>query len=293
MTLKKFFISGLVVAFSFPVISWAAGMITLSPAKHEITLQSGEEVTRTIKVVNNLGREAVFTVEVEDFAGTQDLNNPVNLLGDKLGPYSLKNYVFPATRSFRLRAGEQYTLPVMIRLSPAAPPGGLYGAVLVSANNDTEPAGVARVSTRLGSLFFVKVDGPVNEAGELRKFNSVRGSFFAGRRPILAQIVYENTGNVYLNPYAQVEVKNWFGRSVKMIRIDPWYVLPGSLRSQTVEWKYPWFSFGRYSVNLYLNKGYQNQIAIDKFTVWVFPWPLVLLLVLIVLVFGRFKKRHV
>jgi hypothetical protein len=293
MLLKKIFTLNLAVLLFIPGFSYGAGLITLSPAKHEIILKPGAETIRKINITNNLGRDATFSINIEDFIGTRDLNNPVILLDDKLGPYSLKNYIFPSATSVRLKSKEQYTLSVKIKVPPEAPPGGLYGAVLVSADNDTESTGTAKISTRLGSLFFVKIDGPIKESGELRKFNSVRGSWFFGVKPVLAQIVYENTGNIYLNPYAQIEIRNWFGRPIETIKIDPWYVLPGAIRNQTVEWNYSWLSFGSYEFSLYLNKGYQNQVTMSKFTVWVFPWPIILLVILIILSFVKFKKFRV
>ena len=65
----------------------------VGPGKIEIDLNPGESRTVELTIANRLGTEKTFNVTEEDFVGSDNLNQPVVLLGDDRSPYSLKDFV--------------------------------------------------------------------------------------------------------------------------------------------------------------------------------------------------------
>ena len=104
----------------------------LEPAKNEIFLQPGEKTTKTISVVNRTDTELEFKIEIEDFVGSRDPRQAVVLLGDKRGPYSLKDFITPEVSSFKLKSKQRAILKVNIAVPADAEPRGMYGSLLVS-----------------------------------------------------------------------------------------------------------------------------------------------------------------
>ncbi len=256
------------------------------PARQEMSLAPGKETIRQISVINRLGHTALFRLSVEDFtAGTGA--SPVELLGDELGPYSLKNYLFLDRSEFRLGAGQTTTLNLKIALPSEAPPGGLYGAVTVTAVNESDRSN-AQVSSSAASLFFVKITGPVKESGMLQSFTSRPAFNFTGK-PISLAFSYANEGNVYVNPYGGIKVRNIFGQTVAVMPIDPWFVLPQSSRIREVSWS-PGYHFGWYRATVQLNRGYQNSIDEKTVSLILLPWPILVGILLVILALFLYKR---
>jgi hypothetical protein len=141
--------------------------------------------------------------------------------------YSLKSFLKPEISSFRLRQGEQMRLPITITIPKNAEPQGLYGAVAVAATPADSNPGSIQVTSRLASLFFVRVKGVALENGILQDFNSSRLLY---SDPSSIRFFLQNSGNVYLNPYGLVTVESLLGREVCRQQIVPYFVLPGAVR---------------------------------------------------------------
>lgn len=267
----------------------------LGPGKTELFLNPGDTVTKELYITNRLGREVEFVIDIEDFTGSRDPKETVVLLGDKRGPYSLRDYLKPELKNFTLKQGQRMIMPVIISIPADAEPGGLYGSVLISAQpaksaSQTEAGkavGGAKIVTRLGTLFFVRVSGDVKEEGILKKFSAKLDKYFFEKGPIPFEVLFENNGNVHLSPYGTIEIKNLLGREVGQLNIDPWFAMPDSLRAREVKWERG-FLFGKYTALLKVNRGYGNIVDEMATTFWVIPWKILVLVfaVLFLLVWG-------
>jgi hypothetical protein len=153
----------------------------------------------------------------------------------------------------------------------------------------------------VGSLILLTVEGDVLREGNtvsIDTLNNDRGWYEAG--PIELGILYENTGTVHVNPYGTVSVKNIVGEEVGYVTLEPWFVLPDSLRLREITWDREWL-FGRYTVEAQINRGYDNIVDTVSTTFWVLPWKIVggIFLVLFIIIFGiraffstfEFKRR--
>jgi len=262
----------------------------LSPSKLEIKLAPGESVIRNLYVKNLTSADADFSINVEDVSGSNDTEAIVTYYGSGLGPYSIKNYVVVDTDHINVAAGETKAVPIMISLPTTARPGGLYGGVFISPVKSAQKSG-PNISPRLGLLVFLRVKGKVEEQGQVQRFDAGAGQkIFWTNGPIDFQVAFKNTGNVHLNPYGQIELKNWSGQVVDRLLLEPWYVFPDALRTRLMTWTKPPL-FGYFTATLILNHGYTVPSGTTmSYNFFIIPLPLLAgLLVLLVLIFVVYK----
>jgi len=214
----------------------------VEPGKTEIFLNKGETVTKNIIVTNRINKTISFKLTTEDLVGTDNASSPIVLMGDEVGPYSLKNFIKPEISEFSLNFGERITIPVTVSVPMDAEPRGYYGALIVSNEPEklTEEStmgaqGKTRIVSRIGSLFLVKINGEGKEEGNLEDFKiSGPAKPFYEKKPGSFEAVYKNTGNVHLVPYGKIIVRNLMGMSVGTIPVDAYFVLPNSTRYKEV-----------------------------------------------------------
>lgn len=231
--------------------------ILLKPAKVEIKMAKGDKTTTYIDIVNRMGEEGIFEIGVEDFSPATDPDGGVILDKSIDGlNSSLKRYIKIERLSFTLSHGEQARIPVIIDLPTDINTNGLYGVVLVSGSPLKNKQGTTRVITRLGSLFFVKVDGYSKQAGVFK------GAFLKNNK---IEILFENGGDIYLNPYGIISIRQAGGsKIVKKIEIDPWFVLPRSIRSRSIG--VGDLPAGKYVATISLNRGYADIVDNKELT---------------------------
>jgi hypothetical protein len=141
----------------------------------------------------------------------------------------------------------------------------------------------ATIVSRLGALFFVRVNGETNESGGVEEFQMRNGRFLYGDGPYVFEILFRNSGNVHLAPYGYISLKNIFGREVAIIPIDAYFSLPQSLRLREIEWDDRTL-FGLYSADLELNRGYNDLIDTHTVRFLAVPWKMLVIVLSIILV---------
>ncbi len=254
------------------------GDFVVGPGRKEIELKPGQTVIQEITVTNRISDGRTFELEVEDIYGSDDPTRTVALSGAARGPYSIRDYISFPKNTFTLALGERARIPVTITVPPNAEPGGYYGSVLVStvrtpgSTDDMAPR--SPVIARVGSLFFLTVTGEVNRSGETKSVETILDKWWYEAGPIDLGILYENTGSVHLNPYGELSITNMFGEEVGFVELEPWFVLPQSLRLREVTWDRE-FLLGRYVVTARINRGYGDVVDEVTTTFWVLPWKIV------------------
>jgi len=318
--MKKLFPQILVIAvmlfgISFPLvlayqvedlnISPGDNDFVLGPGKVELWVEPGEKIIKEFTITNRLGKTMDFKIGIEDMKGSRDPEETVVLLGEEKGPYSLKDYIKPELTEFTLNHGQRMILPVEISIPPDAEPGGLYGSMLVSTSPPQVEGGIeggkakGQISliSRLGTLFFIRVKGEAREEGSLKDFTVEKSLYEKGSIPL--NILYENNGDVHLNPYGVIEIRNILGRKIDEIEVDPYFTMPDSVRLREVKWDRE-LLFGKYTASLSLNRGYQDKIDQKSISFWVVPWKIILsglsgiivMVSLLVWIVSRFEIRR-
>ena len=267
------------------------GDFVVGPGRTELVVSPGETITKEIIVTNRISDGRVFKLEVDDIKGSADGSSAVTLADGERGPYSIRDYISFPDDEFTLALGERARIPVTITIPADAEPGGFYGSVLVSTNRTAEEgvSGVPRspIIARVGSLFFVTVKGVTEVSGQTNSVTTLGNKWWYEEGPIELGILYENTGSVHVNPYGEISVTNVFGEEVGFIELEPWFVLPKSLRNREVTWDRE-FLLGRYTVTAKVNRGYEDTVDEVSTTFWVLPWRIVggAFLIIFVVIFG-------
>lgn len=254
------------------------GDFVVGPGRTEVEVRPGDTVVQEITVTNRISDGRSFKFEIEDIAGSDDPTRSVALAGDEYGPYSLRDYIVLPKDTITLALGERARIPITITVPPDAEPGGYYGSVLVSTvrtpGSTDEAAPSAPIIARVGSLFFVTVPGDVERSGETVEIKTILDQWWYEEGPIEMGILYENTGSVHLNPYGEVSVTNMFGEEVGFVELEPWFVLPRSLRLRELTWDRE-VLLGRYEVTARINRGYDDVVDEVTTVFWVLPWKIV------------------
>jgi hypothetical protein len=281
----------------------------VEPGKTEVFLNPGETVTKNISVTNRTNRELTFKVGVENFIGSDNPESAVVLLPAGVDtPYPLSEYVSSELQEFSLKFGEKMTFAVTITTPADIEPGGHYGAIIVSNEspgaldgNGNEVVGGTRLTSRIGSLILMRINGEVNESGYLDTFKiSGPHALFRQKMPTSFEISFKNDGTVHLVPYGTINIKNIFGAEIAQIPVDAYFALPDSTRYQEISWPGKSFSFGLYTAELELYKGYGNQFDTQAFRFFVLPLAVVfsvlggiaLLFVILYFISRRFEIKR-
>ena len=255
----------------------------VEPGKTEIFANPGETVTKNITITNRIGKTVKFKLTTEDMIGTSDPLSPIRLLGDEVGPYSVKNFIQPEINEFSLDLGEKITIPVKVSIPLDAEPRGYYGALIVSNEPDvieseqsTQTEGKARLISRIGSLFLLRINGEGKESGNLEDFKIIgpKQSFYENR-PSGFEIAFKNTGNVHLVPHGLITIRNILGKTIGEIPVDAYFSLPDSVRYREVLWE-AGTGIGRYTANLSLYPGYGNENQELSIAFWIIPWKILI-----------------
>lgn len=267
------------------------GDFVVGPGRTEIELSPGESIIQEVTVTNRISDGRTFRIEVEDITGSSDGSSAVSLTGETRGPYSIRDYISFPKETFELKLGERARIPITVSVPPDAEPGGYYGSVLVSTvqKGSSGEGTVSRspVIARVGSLFFLTVRGDALTEGKTLEIATVSNKWWYESGPIDMGILYENTGSVHVNPYGGVSITNMFGEEVGFVELEPWFVLPKSLRVREITWDRE-FLLGRYTVTAQINRGYDDLVDEVKVSFWVLPWKIVggMFVVLFLIIFS-------
>ncbi|GBD34226.1 hypothetical protein HRbin34_00552 [bacterium HR34] len=247
--------------------------IVLSPPRWEVEASPGDETVKVITVANRTGKTQNFKVEVEDFTGTYNLEDPIKFYGEGTSPFSAKGWIKPEVDKFTLKHGDEIRFKVFVRVPENAEPGGKYGAVFVATiPQKSENVDTISIVSRIGSLFLIKVKGDVLEKGYLTDFSSDKSIYFTNN-PIKFSFVFTNKGNVHLKPKGFIEIYNLIGSKVDVVNVDDYFVLPDSARKREVFWT-PKLAFGKYTANLILEhqEGDNTVTETKKISFFVIPF---------------------
>jgi hypothetical protein len=271
----------------------------VGPAKNEAEVPAGDTKEVLIDIENRTGRTETYVISFEDFVGVSDSSQTVKLLGSEKSKTSLRDYLYTPQTFITLNQGDRVRIPITISIPGNETPGGKFASVVVSAqveflqNKTGENGTGASVVGRVATLLFVTVPGNITHDGVTESFRIARGESVFFLSPISFQIAYRNSGTTYENPYGGITIRNIFGKTVGKISIDPWYVLPLTLRTREITFT-PKNLFGWYTATLELNRGYGDSVDTKVVSFTVFnPVTLVLLLLVVVSLTVYIRRRAV
>lgn len=254
------------------------GQFVISPTKVELEIKPGESAEREIAVANRTGSTITIEFSMEDFEGSTDPSQATVFFGDEDSSWGARKWLEPELASIVLKQGETVTFRTKINVPKSAEPGGHYAALFAFSTYETEDeAGTAiNITSRVGTLFLIKVAGSVVEQGNLSKPEI---STFSEYGPIDIGLIFSNEGNIHLKPSGRVIITNILGQSVAEIPVPEWVVLPESSRRNIIKWD-SHYLFGRYTARAEIGYTSDGTAIIQSTSFWVIPWKFVLAIAL-------------
>jgi len=185
-------------------------------------------------------------------------------------------------KSVSLEPGKQKEIPFTLEVPQTAPPGGHFAVIWWGT---APPEGQVAIVTRAGILVYLEVSGEVNEKGELLNFSFQEGKFFVFGLPEDFAVNFKNSGNTYLKPAGEIKIKNIFGSLIAVVDVNnkERIILPEDAQALNVSKRFekPPFAFGLYKAELALSWGEKQNDIQKSIYLFVFPWKVVLLAIII------------
>jgi hypothetical protein len=180
-----------------------------------------------------------------------------------------------------------------IKIPKDAKPGGHYAAVYfepVQANRPTGEAG-ASITPRIASLLYIRVTGPITEYSFISSMSSLS---FLEYGPIEVAAKIMNKGDYHIRPRGDFMLFNSFGGKSDQKKLKEVNIFPETQYSFKTVIGQKWM-VGKYIITLNALYGSKEQSMIHSISVWVFPWRVVtiaLLSLIIVILFGRYFYKN-
>lgn len=259
--------------------------LAISPPTFELAANPGDVLKNSMRVDNMVDIPLEVTVEARNFAALGE-DGGINLAPDQ-DEYSLASWITVSPKKLTIPARESRTFDYTITIPRNATPGGRFGSIIFQTAPTTALSGGSgvAVSQEVGSLVFVKIAGEANEKASIASFaptNNVND-----RGPVHFDIRVKNDGNVHFKPSGTITISNFFGQKVATIPVNEQNVLPGAIRKMDASWNEGWL-FGRYNATLSLVYGKDSQVITASTAFWGFPYKLVSVILLILIVVGIF-----
>ncbi len=300
--------------------------LTTTP-RLEIAGDPGETIRTTLKLTNEESSSRVYYLRAENF-NAQDETGAPTFLPRREGFATWINL----PEKINISSGETIELPVNVNVPKNADPGGHFAAIFFLTDppdNSGDRVSLA-ISAKLGSLILLRVNGDFLQDANILEFSTTNKQRFFTGLPIQFYYRFQNTGEDHLKPLGDIQIKDIFGRSVKILSANTLdgSVLPKSIRRFNSVWSdhnrgdkkqipqtdlpsqssrkfWPQvveqarnFTFGKYTAELKIvfgTKELQSENA--KFVFYIIPWQLLSVavptfIILILILYILIKKYN-
>ncbi len=267
---------------------------TIVPPTVAHTLDAGRNAEGTMKVINDSSTTLSFTATINDFVvndnnGTPSLLAP-NILSKKFGASS---WIAVYPQNFTIPPHEKQLLNYYVQVPPNARPGGHYAAVVFTPSNSIGVNGTgASVETKAGSLFYISVNGLVNEYSIVSKFFANR---FQEYGPVKIETSIKNRGDLHIKPIGTITITDLLGIKIETQNLAERNIFPDTTRDYNNQFGQK-IMIGRFKASLLASYGVKDNLPLmSTVYFWVFPWKLavIITLAIIAMILGLMylKKR--
>lgn len=258
--------------------------LAISPPTFELSANPGDTLRNSLRVDNIVSQPLEVTVDTRNFTALGE-EGGINLSGEE-NEFSLASWIEVTPHKITIPAGKSAVFDYVISIPDNASPGGRFGSIIFKTTlKPVEGQSGVAVGQEIGSLVFLKISGDVKEKASVAGFSAKSG--LNERGPVGFDIRVKNEGNVQFKPTGSITISNFFGRKVATIPINQQNVLPGAIRKMSAEWDTTWL-FGKYNATVSLVYGKDKQVITGSTAFWGFPYKLVGLSLLVVVLLGAF-----
>ncbi len=304
LPIKISFFAVLTLGLVFCVIN-SAQALTVSPPTYEIGATPGQTLTTGLKVFNETGQGGTFYFDTQNFTAKGDEGEP-NFINE-IQKTDLASWIQTPV-SIDLAPGELKRVDFTINVPANADPGGHYAAIFLTTSPAASAgAGSVGITSKIGSLVLLRVDGDVIEEGKLESFSVDNKNNFYNHLPVNFSIKIDNPGTVFIKPSGKITISNMVGQKSAELLVnigrmpDGTYAPVGNVLSnssrkfgatwskngedaapanffQNIKFELDNFAIGKYTANLNLTYGVKSDKKISgTLAFWVFPWRILLI----------------
>jgi hypothetical protein len=305
-------LAALFVPFAF------ASALTIAPARVEIAGDPGQTISGEYLLINEQQESKTFYSTFENFEAQGETGTP-NFVTATEG---LATWI-DSPSTITLGPGESQKLKYSITIPSNAQPGGHFAAIFWGTTDPRQSAGDEQVTigAKIGVLVLLRVNGDIAEGGGVVEFSTKDSVRFFTMLPIDFVYRFANDGGDRIKPQGTVTIKNTFGFTTDVFDANPQdgNVLPGSVRKYDIAWtdidpddekkdektempegfvdtlkfQMSHFALGMYRAKIDLAYGQNEELVSSaSFMFFVFPWQLMLVMVLIIVALWRGLKEY-
>lgn len=274
-----------VIGFSIHAQKENTGL-TVHPSNFDLSAKPGTTVPKEIFVDNHSNQAVAITVNLKNFTA-QGEEGSVNLT-DQDNSYALAKWitVTPSTATIPAHGSQKFTFTINIPVTAEA--GGHFGSIVFATvpPKDVKGSG-AILSQQIASLILMRIPGNVNEQAEVVSLTTDKPFYEFG--PVNFDMRVKNNGNIHIQPFGSLQVKNMLGQTVD-VPIEPRNILPGAIRKipATLSNK---FLLGKYTVSVTASYGSKNQPLVGYVTFYAFPVRYGAIAFIVLLILFLLRKR--
>jgi len=275
--------------------------LTVAPARQEIAVNPGENAAVNIRFYNFSETPVSGIVRIADFVvdNTQGAPRIIEDVGQVSPRFSGQAWLTIPYDRITIAAADKVSLQAKIIVPIDAHPGGRYVAVYFEPTTSipqaigTEKEAGTGVTSRIASLIYIKVAGPITEKALISRFFTL-GFFEYGPVKVETQIL--NRGDYHVRPRGVITMSNIFGAPVDQTNLREENIFPDVVRNYENNLGKKWL-MGKYKLNLTASYGEGGQVLEASTYVWVFPWrvalAVVLTIIILAFVISKFYKNIV
>ncbi len=254
-------------------------ILSVTPPLFQLSAVRGDIWQSSIKVINGNPYPLTVYAEVVNFKATGEDGQGtfIPIINEDETAHTLAQWITITQGPHVIPSEQTEEISFFVEIPKDAPPGGHYAAVLISTEPPQNAEKLAvKTSQVVSSLFFLRIEGDVQELGTIREFRATKS--FLERPEAEFSLRFENKGNVHLQPRGNIIITNMWGteRGVIPVNYQTHFgnVLPNSIRDFKFAWKstFAITDVGRYKVEAtlaYGEDGVKTATAIAYF--WIIP----------------------
>ncbi len=248
----------------------------------------GEKLQTSVRVRNSSSEKMTVKSIAQDFIVETNGETPIPVNENISNRWSLASWLILTPSVQEVEPGDIATINVIIEIPDDALPGGHYAMITHQPHSGSAdlpesefaPKSAATLQQRVGTLLYVTVDGPINEAAFIRELTFPRFSEYG---PIPFKFTVDNQSDIHIRPQIGIEIYNLFGKKVETLEITSKNIFPFIARDFEGEWDRIW-GFGPYTAKAVMSYGSTGQIAIASQTFWLLPITLLMAILIVLLV---------
>jgi hypothetical protein len=263
-----------------------------------IRVAPGETIQTTVQVRNASNEPIILRSFAQDFIVKEDGKTPIPVEDTVSNRWSLAKWMTVTPNQHTLNPNEKAEMAVVIEVPEDALPGGHYAMVIHepvgAANIPAADQSTSAINQRVGTLFYVIVEGPINEEAYIREFEFQKFQEFG---PVPFSYLIRNQSDIHIRPSMNIDIFNLLGQKVDSIKVEGNNIFPLNAREFAGKWDRIW-GFGLYTAKLTAAYGSTGQVATASTNFWIIPVRIILailftilLLIAIVIAVKRYTEN--